>query len=352
MKAITYVTTVVEKCPREGSDVMLITLRDPDNWELPPFEAGAHLDLILGNGVKRSYSLCGDPHDRYRYTIAVKREVAGRGGSAWIHDRLRPGMEIGVSLPRCTMRLQPEAIKHIFIAGGIGITPFLSMIASLEQRQEDYELHYFFRGTPPLQTEISLRARHGKVFYYPSARSMSVDATDGWCLSSSTDEGSQSKTLNGSIPHLPTGHAIKRKSRLQDIIPDYHPGLALYCCGPTRLLDAFSALHPRWPRQQLHQEHFTGVQLGDDLHPPFQLELKRSQKTIEVASGITPLQALLEAGVDIDHSCEGGICGACKVTWCEGEPIHRDKVLSQAEREQQLILCVAGCKSQKLVLDL
>ncbi|MEG3129386.1 PDR/VanB family oxidoreductase [Pantoea cypripedii] len=316
MKAITYVTTVVTRLEMTGDDVLLVTLADPDRWELPAFEAGAHLVLILGNGMRRAYSLCSDPDDRYHYQIAVKRETSSRGGSVWIHHHLGMGDWVGVSLPRSTMKLHQDKKKHLLIAGGIGITPMLAFIYQLERKCLDYELHYFYRGNPPLFREVQQAMNHGRLFLYPSSENAGV------------------------------------KTSVEAIMPALSEDICLYCCGPERMMVAYNQAGAAWPTAQLQQEHFSGVTIDDASLPPFTLELRRSGKMVAVAGGQTPLQALLEAGVDIDHSCEGGICGACSVNWCEGKPVHRDKVLSAEERKSRLILCVAGCDSEKLVLDL
>lgn len=316
MKAITYITTEITALQATGDDVLLITLADPDRWELPPFPAGAHIDVLLDNGMRRSYSLCSDPANRYHYQLAVKREANGRGGSQWIHEQFAPGKVVRVSLPRCTLQIQPERKKHLLIAGGIGITPMLSIIYSLEQTGHCYQLHYFFRGTAPLLAEIQQTARHGEIFLYPE------------------------------------GYRDDKKIDLQDILPPPDNLHCLYCCGPERMMTAFNTATRLWQEQQCQQEHFSGVKPDDTMFPSYQLELRRSGKHISVRAGQSPLQAVLEAEVYVEHSCEGGICGACRVTWCEGSPVHRDKVLTDEQRQNQLILCVAGCDSDKLVLDL
>ncbi|WP_308824228.1 ferredoxin reductase [Sodalis praecaptivus] len=150
-----------------GDEVLLITLADPDRWELPFFAAGAHIDLYLENGLRRAYSLCGDPHDRYHYQVAVKLAKEGRGGSRWIHTHFQPGKSVGVSLPRATMTLQQGMAKHVLIAGGIGITPMLSFVYVLEKQRQDYELHYFYRGAAPLLKQVKQAIRGGSLYLYP-----------------------------------------------------------------------------------------------------------------------------------------------------------------------------------------
>ncbi len=313
MKAITYVTVTITEMASTGDNVLLITLADPDMWELPAAEAGDHIVLYLGNGMRRTYSLCGDPADRYRYQVAVKLEKTGRGGSAWIDHQLRPGFVLGISLPHRGMSLQDKP-RHVLLAGGIGITPMLSLIYTLERQHKYYELHYFYRGNPPLYSQVKQAARSGKVCFYPADR-------------------------------LP-------RQQLKEILPAYHEDYCLYCCGPDRMMKAFLEAGEAWQPDQLQYEHFSGVVVDNALFPSYSIELRRSDKTVWVEAGQSPLQALLEAGVDIDHACEGGICGACAVPWCEGKPLHRDKVLTEEERRHSVILCVAGCESKKMVLDI
>lgn len=192
----------------------------------------------------------------------------------------------------------------------------LSMIYSLERAGLSYQLHYFYRGTPPLLAEIQQVAQQGEIFLYPQ------------------------------------GCREGRKTELPDIIPQPGDDWCLYCCGPQRMMDAFNASTAQWHSSQCQQEHFSGMELDDSMFPSYQLELRQSGREITVRKGQSPLQALLEADVYVDHSCEGGICGACRVSWCEGSPVHRDKVLTEQQRQQELILCVAGCESRRLVLDL
>lgn len=315
MKQINYVTTVIQQMEPTGTDTLLITLVDPDGWELPPFEGGANLTLFLDNGMKRAYSLCNDPANRYHYQIAVKINPQGLGGSRYIHQNCRSGDIMRISLPRSIMRINHDCNKHILIAGGIGITPMLSMIYELEKRQGNYELHYFYRHNAPMLTQLYDAMLSGNLYLYPAE-------------------------------NAPAGAA-----RLSAVIPEYHQDICLYCCGPERMMQDYQHIAQQWPDSQKQQEHFSAVVTAGQ-YPPYTLELRQSGKHILVEPGQSPLQALLDADVPVDYTCEGGVCGACVVDWCDGQPVHHDKVLTDEERQHKVILCVAGCKSEKLVLDL
>src|SRR5258705_7963389 len=167
---ITTITTIVESIEDAGPDINLFSLVDPDHWELPPFRAGAHIDLRLPGGMVRTYSLCNDPADNKCYRVAVKREPAGRGGSAKLHDQVRVGDVIGVSLPRGGLVLDAAISRFIFVAGGIGITPFLSAAALLlRTRRPDFTLHFLARGQPPLPRLVAPFLQSGHVILHHTA---------------------------------------------------------------------------------------------------------------------------------------------------------------------------------------
>lgn len=308
-----HVQTVVRAATAAGPGIRLLTLMDPDGWPLPRFRPGAHVDLHLPGGLTRAYSLCGDTAEQDRYLIAVKREPAGRGGSALLHDAIAVGDAIGVSLPRCTFPLAPEATGHVFLAGGIGVTPFLSMATALSRVGADWRLHLLHRGPPPLP---DLLARLGpRVVLHDTA-------------------------------------AAPRPA-LAALLGTPAPGLHAYCCGPAGLIEAFEAATATWPADQTHVEHFVPPPLPPDpTAQPFTLVLARSGRERDVAAGGSLLATLRDLGATVDASCEGGICGACRVPWLEGPPLHRDRVLSPAERARDVMVCVAGCAGPRLVLDL
>lgn len=309
-----YLQTVLIEASDAGPDTRLLVLQDPDGWDLPPFRPGAHLLLHLKNGMTRAYSLCGDPAVRDRYLVAVKRETAGRGGSAFVHDDLKPGDRVDLSPPRSHFPLVERADRHVFLAGGIGVTPFLSMIPALQRRGEYFILHVLSRGAPPLPDQIALLEQEG----------------------------------NAIVHDTRTG-----RPDLAGLIGTQETGTHLYACGPGPMLEAITALTEGWPAGHVHVEHFTPPAIpADPLARDYTLILARSGAEGSVSAGDSMLQAARALGADIDYSCEGGICGACRARWLDGEPLHKDRVLSSEEREHDVILCVAGCAGPKLVLDL
>jgi ferredoxin-NADP reductase len=313
---ITTIKTIVESIEDAGPDVKLFSLVDPDRWELPPFRAGAHIDLRLPGAMVRTYSLCNDPADNKCYRVAVKREPAGRGGSAKLHDQVRVGDVIGVSLPRGGLVLDAAISRFIFVAGGIGITPFLSAAALLLRiGRPDFTLHLVTRGEPPLARLVAPFVQSGHVILHDTATAGRPDLA--------------------ALIGLPA------------------PKTAIGCCGPAGMIDDFERASRDWPGERVHVERFVPPVLPVDPNSrPYTLALARSQIETRVEPGQTMLAALLDLGIDIPASCCGGICGACKVDWLEGSPVHRDRVLSLAERARSLMTCVAGSAGVRLVLDL
>jgi ferredoxin-NADP reductase len=314
VKPIRTVTTAVRAAAAAGESIRRLVLMDPDGWDLPPFFAGGHVDVHLPGGHVRSYSLCNDPIDNTRYVIAVKCEPHGRGGSLVLHNRVRVGELLGVSLPRRGLTLVDGAKRHVFIAGGIGITPFLSMAAVLRRVGADFILHLCARGEPPLRVSVEPLAASGRAVLHDTR----AGRPDLAALIGSPDSEAQ-----------------------------------LFCCGPTGMIAAFeeAAMGSGWPPGQIHVEHFVPLLTEHD-GPRYTIVLARSRISGEVPAGGSALAALRALGVEVDASCEGGICGACRVRWLEGPPIHRDRVLLPAERERDVMVCVSGCAGPRLVVDL
>lgn len=315
VKPIKTVALVVASVDEPAPGIKRFVLQDQDNWPLPPFKPGAHIDVHLADGLVRTYSLCNEPADNGRYVIAVKLEDAGRGGSRHMHASLRAGDRIEVSLPRGSMLAHPSEL-NIFFAGGIGITPFISLVRDLEATgRTNYVLHWASAGEAPLVGMLRQAHAAGRVRLY--------------------------NTLAGPRPEL------------QAILHSAGADTRAFCCGPQRMLDAFDEAVAGWPEERKHVERFTAPKLSPDLDaPPYTLVLARSRKeaTVRPETGLLATLDSLEAGVPV--SCEGGICGACRTPWLEGPPVHRDRVLSPAEREKEVIVCVAGCAGPRLVLDI
>jgi vanillate O-demethylase ferredoxin subunit len=313
---ITTIRTLVENIDDGGSGVKVFSLVDPDYWELPPFRPGAHIDLHLPGGPVRTYSLCNDPADNWRYVVAVKREATGRGGSIRLHDDVKVGDTIGVSLPRGGLLLDNKIARFAFIAGGIGVTPFLSAAAYLRRTgRTNFRLHLMARGEPPLARLLAPFVRTGQAVVHDTAA---------------------------------TG-----RPNIAALIGQPAPDAALGCCGPQGMIDDFERATRDWARERIHMERFVAPLLPVDPDAnPYHLVLARSNRRIDVCPGQTMLSALLDFGIDVPASCCGGICGACRVDWLEGEPVHRDRVLSATERQRSLMVCVAGSARDRLVLDL
>ncbi|MET0968562.1 MAG: PDR/VanB family oxidoreductase [Tardiphaga sp.] len=313
---VTTVRTLVDAVADGGDGIKVFVLVDPDGWELPPFKAGAHIDLYLPGGLVRTYSLCNDPADNKRYVVAVKREAGGRGGSIRLHDELRRGDTVGVSLPRGGLALPAHLTRFTFVAGGIGVTPFLSAASYLKRSEgRDFTLHMIARGTPPLISLLQPLLASGHVVIHDTS--------------------------------------VAPRPDLAALVGRPAADVGLGCCGPDGMIDDFEQASRDWPAEHVHIERFVPPPLPvDPTARAYTLVLARTGKDIAMAAGQSMLAALTEAGIDVPASCCGGICGSCKVGWLEGEPIHRDRALSPRDRERHLLVCTAGSASERLVLDL
>jgi vanillate O-demethylase ferredoxin subunit len=313
-RPIRTVATVIRDISEPLPGIKRLVLEDEDRWELPPFRPGAHIDLHLAKNLVRTYSLCNAPHERRQYVLGIKREDGGRGGSRLIHDHLAVGMPLQVSLPRGGMAIDPEHM-NILIAGGIGITPFLSVIRDMEaRRQTNYVLHWSSNGPPSLPDMIAPAIEAGRVHI--------------------------SDTTSAPFPDH------------RALITAYGPGARAFCCGPEPMLRAFEIATAHWPAERVHVERFAIAKPARDPNAkPFTLVLALSGKQCVVEPGDDIVTLVEDLEADIPFSCEGGICGACRTRWREGPPVHNDRVLTPAEREHEVIVCVAGCAGPRLVLE-
>lgn len=283
---------------------------------LPRWEPGAHLELVLPSGLVRQYSLCGDPEDTGAYTVAARLVEHGRGGSLEVHEQLHEGLEIEVRGPRNRFPLV-EAPGYVFVVGGIGITPVLPMLRSLAASGAEWRLLYGgrSRASMPFLDEIEkLGADGGRV---------TVVAQD--------------EAGHPDVAAALTGLA---------------PGTAVYCCGPGPLMDAVAAELPEG--LPLHLERFsaaTGDAAGSGAGP-FEVELRRSGRTVPVAAGQSVLAAVRAELPHVAYSCEQGFCGTCQQRVLEGEIDHRDELLTDDERGGSMLICVSRCRGGRLVLDL
>jgi ferredoxin-NADP reductase len=305
---------VVDRRETAADGVLLLTLRHPLGEPLPAWEPGAHVDVALGPGLERQYSLCGDPADRARWRIAVLREKDGRGGSAYVHGRLRAGDEVRVRGPRNTFRLE-RAPRYRFVAGGIGITPILPMLAAAEEAGAEWTLLYGGRTRAGMAFTEELARYGGRVAIVPEDESGLLD--------------------------------------LASVLDDVPPGTLVYCCGPGPLLDA---VEERCPAGSLRVERFRPKEAGAraPAGAGFEVILARSGRTVAVPPGVSVLDAVRDAGVEVLYSCAEGTCGTCETEVVEGEPDHRDSVLTEEERAagETMLICVSRCRGRRLVLDL
>lgn len=314
-KPIKQLQVLVHEVDEPTPGVKRFILGDQDSWRLPAFRPGAHIDVHLDSGLVRTYSLCNDPSDNRRYVLAVKREPNGRGGSKFIHDELRKGTTVGVSVPRGGMNLHPTQM-NIFVAGGIGVTPFISAIREMESRgATNYVLHWASMGEPALLDMLQQELEAGRVVLY--------------------------NTLVVPPPNV------------SDIVTAYGDRARAFCCGPNGMLDAFEVATADWSEDRKHVERFTAPKPAPVLDAvPFTVVLAKSGKEAEVLPEVGLLATLESIDADISVSCAGGICGACRTRWLEGPPIHHDRVLSPQERNHEVIVCVAQCAGPRLVLDI
>ncbi|WP_316759925.1 PDR/VanB family oxidoreductase [Streptomyces herbicida] len=278
--------------------------------ELPRWEPGAHLDLVLPSGLVRQYSLCGDPEDTSSYTVATRLVPDGRGGSREVHEQLAEDMELEVRGPRNRFPLV-EAPSYVFVAGGIGITPVLPMLRALPENAE-WRLLYGgrSRASMPFLEEVEKLA--GDL--------LTVVAED--------EEG---------------------RPDLDALFADVTGGAAVYCCGPEGLM---AAVEERLPAgATLHLERFA-PRTSCDGNAEFELELRRSGRTLTVPADSTVLAAVRKELPDTAYSCEQGFCGTCQQRVLKGEVEHRDELLTDAERADSMLICVSRARSARLVLDM
>jgi tetrachlorobenzoquinone reductase len=289
--------------------------------DLVPFTAGSHIDLHLSNGMIRSYSLVNDQCERKRYIIAINKDAASRGGSRLIHETLRAGDVITISQPRNNFVLQENAVHSVLVAGGIGITPLLSMIRRLEALGRSWDLFY------------AARTRAAAAF---------LDE-----LHALRCQGHSNLHLN--FDQEPSGRMFDVAAILKDAASDAH----LYCCGPVPMLEAFEAATTERPVEQVHVEYFKTKE-KPAAEGGFDVRLARSNQTIRVEAGKTILNALLDAGIGANYACTEGICGTCETRVIEGIPDHRDLFLGKDEQaaNKTMMICCSGSKSSTLVLDL
>lgn len=307
---------------QETAAIRSFELVAPAGATLPPFTAGAHLDVLTPAGVVRQYSLCNSPAERHRYVIGVLDCPDSRGGSRSLHTQVRVGDELEVSAPRNHFPLDPSATSHLLLAGGIGITPLLCMAEHLAREGASFRLHYCVRS----QAAAAFRGRL-------------VSADIAGVASLHADDGAPAQRL-----------------ALDHVLPSAAPGTHLYVCGPAGLIDAAFAAARRhgWPDARLHREYFGAAPEARADDAAFEVELGGTGRRIRVEPEQTVLDALTAAGIDVPRSCEQGVCGTCLTRVLSGTPDHRDAFLGDQERAGNdcFLPCCSRSHSPVLVLDL
>ncbi|MGY0498279.1 PDR/VanB family oxidoreductase [Nocardia sp. FBN12] len=300
-----------------AEDVVALRLKTIGGSSLPPWTAGAHVDLHLPGGKVRQYSLCGDPADRHGYDLAVLREPEGRGGSAFIHDQLQIGDTLAISPPRNNFALVP-ATRYLFIVGGIGITPILPMINEADRLGTPWTLHYGGRTAAGMAFTETLATCGDRV-------NLVTEDTSGFL-------------------------------DLDRILTASAPGTLVYACGPEGLLQALDSLTDRLPPGAIHTERFRAAPAAEPASSAAELTVHCAKSGIEVT--VEPDHSILEslerAGIAVASSCRDGICGTCETSVLDGVPDHRDSVLSTAERNagNRMLICVSRAVTGHLTLDI
>jgi vanillate O-demethylase ferredoxin subunit len=314
---------VIAEVTRLTKEVTRFRLRAADASMLPAFSAGAHVLVGIGPGVVRAYSLCGDPADLAHYDIAVKREDLGRGGSLALHEQGHVGMSLQISEPHNLFGLAEHAPHHVLLGGGIGLTPLLSMAHELHRRHAQFTFATFARSPEHLPFSALLE---------------------------------QAPWAYRTLRHFDDGAHLC----VSDLIAGMPSGTHVYCCGPDGFMRAMRASCGSIPGSQWHQESFgastEAAALSTVPIAPLasgaELHLSASNRRVALQPGQTLLEALREHNFVIDSACEQGICGSCVARYHDGIPIHRDECLDDEQRAEYVALCVAGCASPSLVLEL
>lgn len=310
----------VSEVTEEAADIRSLRLVTTDGSPLGPYEAGAHVDVVGPTGVLRQYSLCSPPDDAGSLLIAVKREQASRGGSAALHE-VRVGDTLAIGAPRNRLALADDADHHLLVAGGIGVTPLLSMAYELHRRGADFTLHYFARSREEAAFADLLEHR--------------ADFRDRVHLHLGVPRADQPAVLRAHAGGLTAA------SRM-------------YTCGPDGFMEQVAAtLGPTVGADHVHVEHFVAAEIDTSADQAFVVELDTGEK-FEVPAGRSILSVLDEHGIEVFKSCEEGVCGSCVSGVLEGVPDHRDSCLSAADRAagDQMALCVSRARTARITIEL
>ena len=292
-----------------------------DGTPLPPFEAGAHLEVLTGAGVTRHYSIANDPAERHRYVLAVLREPDGVG-SGWMHETLQPGATLTVGGPRNAFPLQEDASEHILVAGGVGITPIRSMALRLKSIGAKFRVIYCTRSPEETAFRDELAEQLGPALHLHH------------------DHGDPAQSLD-----------------LEALLDDQPDGAHVYICGPRRMIDAARVATMFWPTAAVHVEVFASSAAKPKAaarNDPFEVELARSGRVLQIPADKSILEVLLAAGVQAPYVCLEGHCSNCRTGLISGLADHRDNVMEDGEKEAQdtIYVCVSrALPGERLVLD-
>ncbi len=304
------------------ADTLRIEFRNAEGAELPPFTAGAHIDLVIGDGdMRRSYSLINNPSERRQYVIGVLKDRQSRGGSDWVHDQLRPDDVIQSGYPKNNFQLVEAATSHLLIAGGIGIAPILAMCYRLRTLGANFFVHYCAESEEQAAfvEELHDICKHRIEVHY--------------------DGGNPEFGIN-----------------LDKVLASYSEGAQLYVCGPTGLMDDVKLKASHWPTESIHSELFRRKLPTVWKNSEFDVVLARHKKTIHVRADQSILEALKSAEVTTDFSCTEGLCGACRTKVLHGKVEHRDTILSDQEKSDNdlMMVCIsrAAAGERQLILDI
>jgi len=315
----TLYDVVVKNRHVEGGNIAVMEFESATSATLPKVEAGAHIDVHLPNGMVRQYSLCQNPNDEGKFRLGILRDPDSRGGSVSAFDEIKDGMQIQVSEPKNLFPLL-KAKHSVLIGGGIGITPLITMAYQLASEGTSFELHYC--GASPENCAFVDEIKNGELAKYTTFHFKSEGAS----------------------------HRAFFESAIKDIDLESH----IYTCGPVGFMDwviNLATTHD-FPEQQIHKEYFQVE--TDTSGDSFEVVAERSGKIIMVEAGETILQALAKEGIDIEMSCEQGVCGTCMCDVIEGEPDHRDVYFTDEEKasNEQVLVCCSRSKTPRLVLDI
>lgn len=315
----TLYNVVVKNRHVEGGNVAVMEFESAGSTALPRIEAGAHIDVYLPNGMVRQYSLCQNPQQQGIFRLGILNDPESRGGSRCAFSDIQDGMQLQVSAPRNLFPLT-RARHSVLIGGGIGITPLITMAYQLKQEGASFELHYC--GASPESCAFVDELKNGELAEFTTFHFKSEGAS----------------------------HREFFQTAIQDIDAASH----IYTCGPNGFMDwVINLAHTQnFPEEQVHKEYFqVEVETGGDA---FEVVAQRSGKIILVNSEETILAALAREGIEIEMSCEQGVCGTCMCDVIEGEPDHRDVYFTDEEKadNEQILVCCSRSKSPRLVLDI